>query len=327
MGPREPAVLSSRAEGVRVAEMAGDVLEPLVNAMRLDASSTLRVHRYADRFSVVRVETSGPLADAVHKSSSVPALLVSTFVRPVVAPAYRLWVDGKSVPTGGIPAFSTNVVDLGAQPAMWADGGVDYVHFHVRRASIEDTAASLGYEHVGEFRLAVADDDLVLAQITKSVLPSLGSEGAAHPLALDDLELILCAHLLQRHGATRLRRVVHGGLAAWQQRRALELLRENLGTGLRLSELATECELSVSHFARAFKTTFGTTPHRWLTDRRIDRAKELLAGTHAPLADVALQSGFGDQAAFNRTFRRVVGTTPGAWRREHPRRRKIGAPQ
>jgi AraC family transcriptional regulator len=301
---------------------SGPSLRPWANAIRLDATSTMRVHRYADRFSVVRVETTGPLPDAVHKSSSVPALLVSTFVRPVSASEYRLWVDGHSVPTAEIPAFRTNVVDLAAQPAMWADGGVDYVHFHVRQAAIDDTAADLGYEHVGGFRLSVADEDLVLAQITKNVLPSLRPGRAPHPLALDHLELILCAHLLQRHGTARLRRVVNGGLAAWQQRRALELLRDNLGNGLRLPDLARECELSVSHFARAFKTTFGTTAHRWLTLRRIDRAKELLRGTDAPLADVALQSGFGDQAAFNRTFRRLVGTTPGTWRREHPRHRR-----
>jgi hypothetical protein len=46
-------------------------LEPSINRMRLDHSSTMRAHRYADRFSIARVETTRPLADAVHKSSSV----------------------------------------------------------------------------------------------------------------------------------------------------------------------------------------------------------------------------------------------------------------
>jgi AraC family transcriptional regulator len=297
--------------------MAAASLEPWANTMRLDQSSTMRAHRYADRFSVVRVETGGPLPDVIQKSSSVPALLVSTFVKPVSASDYRLWVDGKCVPTGGIPAFRTNVVDLAAQPAMWADSGVDYVHFHVRRASIDDTAADLGFERVGGFRLAVADDDLVLAQITKGVLPSLGPGQAHYPLALDNLELIVCAHLLQRYGAARIRTVVNGGLVAWQQKRALELLRENLDGRVRLSDLAHECGVSVSHFSRAFKATFGITTHAWLTRQRIDRAKELLARSKVPLSDIAIQSGFGDQAAFNKTFRRMVGTTPGTWRREH----------
>jgi hypothetical protein len=80
--------------------MSGGQLEPWTNAMRLDHSSTMRAHRYADRFSVARVETTGPLAHAVHKSSSVPALLVSVFVRPVVPRSYQLWVDGAIVPLG-----------------------------------------------------------------------------------------------------------------------------------------------------------------------------------------------------------------------------------
>src|ERR1700689_108998 len=73
-------------------------LEPWTNAMRLDESSTLRTHRYADRFSVVRVETTGALIAPVPKSPSVPAALVSVFVHPVAARGYRLWVDGTTVP-------------------------------------------------------------------------------------------------------------------------------------------------------------------------------------------------------------------------------------
>jgi AraC family transcriptional regulator len=288
--------------------------------MQLDASSTMTSHRYADRFSVVRVETTGPLADAVHKSSSVPALLVSVFVRPVAPPAYQLWVAGAIVPTGSIPAFHANVVDLDAEPAMWGAGGIDYVHFHVRRTVIDDTASDLGYDRMGGFRLSVGHEDIVLAQIAKTMLPILGTASKPQSLALDQLELILGAHLVQRYGATKPRRAVAGsGLAAWQGRRAMDLLRANLDGSVRLADVARACDLSVSHFARAFKASFGVTCHRWLTEQRIERAQELLAAKDTPLAEVAGQCGFGDQAAFTRTFHRFVGLTPGRWRREHGR--------
>ncbi len=153
--------------------------------------------------------------------------------------------------------------------------------------------------------------------MTKSVLPILGDSGRTSHLALDHLELILGAHLVQRYGAARRRRTdVPAGLAKWQQTRATELLRENLDGSVRLADLARECNLSASYFARSFKASFGVTSRAWLTDRRIGRAKELLA-TMLPLADVASESGFGDQAAFTRTFRRLVGMAPGRWRREH----------
>jgi AraC-like DNA-binding protein len=298
--------------------MASGVLEPWTNAMRLDESSTLRTHCYADRFSAVRVETTGPLADAVRKSSSVPALLVSIFTRPTPVPDYRLWVDDKIVPTGRIAAFRSNVIDLAAEPASWADRGFETIHFHIRRRAIDDAASDLGYECASAFRPSVAGEDIVLAQIAKSLLPRLGERSRPAALALDHLELIIGAHIVQRYGATRPRRNVVGkGLANWQRGRAAELLRENLDGSVRLADLARECELSVSHFARSFKASFGVTCHQWLTERRIDRAKELLTVTKMPLADVASHSGFGDQAAFTRTFHRLVGVTPGQWRREH----------
>ena len=300
--------------------MAIGSVEPWTSVLRLDETSTLRTHRYTDRFSVVRVETDGPLPDAVHKSSSVPALLVSTFVRAVAAPNYRLWVDGKVVPMGPIAAFRTNVVDLAAEPAMWGGRGVDYVHFHVRRRAIDETAAVLGYERIGDFRLSVAQEDIVLAQLTRTIAPLLGSGASPPPLALDQIELILAAHVVQRYGsATRARAAVRGGLAAWQRRRAVTetAARETRRPHPTALTLAKTCDLSVSHFARAFKASFGVTCHRWLTERRVERAQELLASTRLSLEEIASQSGFADQPAFTRVFRQLVGVPPGLWRREN----------
>jgi AraC family transcriptional regulator len=212
------------------------------------------------------------------------------------------------------------VIDLAAEPASWADRGFENIHFHVRRGAIDDAASDLGYERIGAFRLSIAEDDIVLAQIAKSVVASLGRPSRVAPLALDHLELIIGAHIVQRYGATRSRRNVVGkGLAKWQRARATELLQENLDGTVRLADLARECQLSVGHFARSFKASFGVSCYRWLTERRIERTKEVLAATDTPLVDVANQAGFADQAAFTRTFGRLVGLSPGRWRREHKR--------
>ena len=300
--------------------MTNLLLQPWTNSMRLDESSQLKTHRYIDRFSIVRVETNAPLADAVHKSSSVPALLLSTFVKPVAAADYRLWFDGKIVPTGRLPSFCVNLVDLAGEPAMWGAGGIDHVHFHVRQATIDDTAATLGYERGHGFRVAVGQQDVVLAQLTRSVLPFLARHAAPSPLALDQIELIVAAHILQRYGGAKpLRSEASSKLAPWQGQRATELLRENLDGKLGLAELALACDLSVSHFARSFKATFGISCHRWLTERRIERARALL-NTDMPLVDIASQAGFTDQPAFTRTFREMVGVTPAKWRRENRQR-------
>jgi AraC-like DNA-binding protein len=89
---------------------------------------------------------------------------------------------------------------------------------------------------------------------------------------------------------------------------------------LKLATLAEECRLSVSHFARSFRKSFGTSAHRYLILHRVEIAKVLLSETNSSLVEIAAQTGFSDQAALTRTFANVVGATPGKWRREHSRR-------
>jgi len=174
---------------------------------------------------------------------------------------------------------------------------------------------------VNNYRLAILENDLVVAQITKSILPFLERSDALSLLALDQFSLILGAHLVQKYGALqKAARPSKGGLAPWQKRRATELLRENLHGRIRLSEIARECGLSVSHFARSFKTSFGTSTHQWLIQHRIDHAKELIAHTSISLIDIAIQSGFNGQAAFTRAFHQLVGVSPGRWRRHYATR-------
>ena len=269
-------------------------------------------------FKITRFRSSVGLINPVFKESSVAALLVSVSIQSIPLGMYRLWVDSKRLPTSYVPAFRTNVFDFDDGPASWVGCAFDNVHYHVPRECIEDIATDWGMGRIGRLRQAVIEEDLVLAQLTKNILPATAKHGTYSPLELDQFQLILAAHLLQRYSSTATPEApFSGGLAPWQKRRATELLSENLNGKVRLSYLARECGLSVSHFARSFKTSFGTSSHKWLIERRVERAKGLLVQTTLPLIDVAEQSGFGDQASFTRTFHRVMGASPGRWRRDH----------
>jgi len=72
---------------------------------------------------------------------------------------------------------------------------------------------------------------------------------------------------------------------------------------------------SVCYFSRAFKVSFGETPHAYVMRRRVRRAQELMLNSDEPLSHIALACGFADQAHLSRLFRREVGATPSAWRR------------
>lgn len=107
-------------------------------------------------------------------------------------------------------------------------------------------------------------------------------------------------------------------LAPWRVRKIDRFIAENLDRKLNLEILAPLVRLSCSHFARACRNTFGLSPRELVIRRRIERAQTLIRGSRTPLSQVALECGFADQAHFSRLFRRVVGTTPGQWRRDNP---------
>jgi AraC family transcriptional regulator len=109
--------------------------------------------------------------------------------------------------------------------------------------------------------------------------------------------------------------VYRGGLAPWQARTLTQYIEANLGSSLSCEALAKLARLSVSYFARAFKSTFGCPPHEFLVRQRLERAKELMLQTDAPLAQIALDCGFADQAHLSRVFLRLTGERPASWRR------------
>jgi AraC family transcriptional regulator len=106
-----------------------------------------------------------------------------------------------------------------------------------------------------------------------------------------------------------------GGLAPWQLRRVVTYIEENLDKPVRNSDLATVARLSPFHFNVAFRKSVGDSPHEYIIRRRMERAQGLMLSTNASLSDIAATCGLADQAHFTRLFRRVVGESPGAWRR------------
>jgi AraC family transcriptional regulator len=106
-----------------------------------------------------------------------------------------------------------------------------------------------------------------------------------------------------------------GGLAVWQAKRALEYIEDNLGSKMGVRDVADLVALSPGHFSRAFKQSLGSSPMAYVAARRVERAKLMMTSTRERLTDIALACGFADQSHLTRSFRRVVGMSPGRWRR------------
>jgi len=121
---------------------------------------------------------------------------------------------------------------------------------------------------------------------------------------------------LERPQSRATRSHLRGGLSPAALRRVQLFVEANLGRAIHLHDLAARAALSPYHFARAFKTSAGTTPRSYVEQRRIEKAKRLLTESSQPLAQVAMDVGFGTQSRLTSTFKRRTGFTPGEYRRQ-----------
>jgi AraC family transcriptional regulator len=110
------------------------------------------------------------------------------------------------------------------------------------------------------------------------------------------------------------RTIPRGGFAAWRSRRLAAHVDANLSGKIVIKDLAASLDMSVGHFCRAFKRTFGMPARIWIRQRRIELAQGLMLATGASLSEIALTCGMSDQSHFTRSFRRIVGETPSSWR-------------
>ena len=94
----------------------------------------------------------------------------------------------------------------------------------------------------------------------------------------------------------------------------IEFIDANLCEDLSLNVLAEIVEMSPSRFRRAFKGTVGQSPHSWLSKRRLERAKILLAETEQSIAQISLDCGFSSQSHMTMLFYKHLGTTPNRYR-------------
>src|ERR1700686_4489748 len=158
--------------------------------------------------------------------------------------------------------------------------------------------------------------DPILYHLGASLSELLEHPEANNSLLVDHIAISLQSYLYQTYTVTPAGNAkVRGGLAPWQEGRAMEAIEANLDKEIPIARLARDCGLSASQFPRAFRHSTGCPPHRWLLQRRIKRAQDLLSNSDKTLVEIAKACGFFDQSHLTRAFGQTVGTSPGLWRR------------
>jgi AraC-like DNA-binding protein len=280
-------------------------------------------------FAVTRLRSGPRPAEKAPAYPADDALLVCVSLTPAAIGQWSARYKGQEVGVTRATPFATTVLDLLCSMEMWVRGPFDYLHYYLSAALLKRVALDNGVATSYELGEAFFIEDLVVAQLTRSILSPVKHGEPLDRLALDQIAMLLSAHVLQRYcGIPKVVASAQGGLQTWQKLRAEEMLRARLEGNITIKEMASACSLSESHFARGFRTSFGTSVHQYLIRLRVERAKSLLAESGKQLAEIAQLSGFCDQAALTRAFSRVERVTPSRWRKcnsDDPSRRTAPA--
>lgn len=157
--------------------------------------------------------------------------------------------------------------------------------------------------------------DAMLAGLVRALGEEMGA-GTLDRLLAESLVCAIAMRTAQRHARMPQTFERAPDLARDRLRRILDHIEAHLGKELSLTELAEVGRVNPCHLSRSFKAAIGVGPRRYVMQRRIERARILLAQTGTPLVAIAQDLGFTDQSHFTNVFRREVGTTPARFRTE-----------
>ena len=291
------------------------VWNQLAETMHLKNSPTAEVwmsERASFRFG--RFQSSEGLPDVARPVVGERGYIVALQLKAI--PFIEQFLGNKKVSSGSYPIGAVSAIDLQDEPALFLPNPFDALVLYVTQDDLDEVAYAHRAPRLEQLVWPLGTFDPVVYHLGKSFLASLEQPHDASKIFLDHILHALNSHIVCSYsGVTISAPKFRGGLSSLQMRRATELLEAHLDGDIALQQVAEACELSVSHFARAFKQTFRTPPYRWLIERRVDRARDLMTNSRLPLADIAARCGFADQSALNRSFKRIHGVTPGIWRR------------
>jgi AraC family transcriptional regulator len=156
-------------------------------------------------------------------------------------------------------------------------------------------------------------------KLTGAIVHELHEETSSGGLKMDALAVELIGALAQDHAEVPSSgppvASAKGILDRRRLDRVLEYIEANLDYDISVADLAEAACFSLFHFVRAFHLAVGRPPYAYLSERRLDRAKQLLAYSKTSLAEISLTCRFSGQANFTRAFTRAMGLSPGRYRR------------
>jgi AraC family transcriptional regulator len=220
---------------------------------------------------------------------------------------------GKTPVANDSPAYFSLIPSGKPHAGGWADGS-EVVVTLLPKLQVEYAAGELLRSSCSEIvGTSCAVDPIILSMGTTLRNEFLGG-GLEDPLFVESVGTVLTGHVVRHWSSRPSQRSMKGQLSPYQLRRTLDAIESWMPSGIRVSALADQLGMGTHQFTRLFRQTMECSPYRFVSLRRIKRARVLLQETSLPLVQIALELGFVSQSHFTAAFHRAVRATPAAYR-------------
>jgi len=202
-----------------------------------------------------------------------------------------------------------DIIPAGASWTLDYAAPVQLVSLRLTSDLVAATADALNLRGVIDVAPRFDANDPFVQQIARAVAAEIETPGPAPQLYTESLGVALANRLLKNFTAT-------GGprrrtLSKPQLRRIIAFIEDELAEDLSLARIAEVARLSVPHLTAMFRRTTGQSVHRYVMERRVERARRLLIQGRLGAAEIASACGFSHQSHLARWTRRILGATPG----------------
>lgn len=233
---------------------------------------------------------------------------------------YRLQqVVGDRCYTGLYAKGDISITPANIPASYCAEGEDHYLQVQIPAQFLQSVAQSA--LELDRNRLELVTEFQVRDRQLEQTLMLLRSElhqggGWVGQLYVESLANVLAVNLLREYSTASSRMAVHrGGLSDRNILQISEYVHEHLDQEIRLGDLAQVAGISQFHFSRLFKQSLGLSPHQYLLQQRVERAKQLLKSSQLSIVEIALECGFNSQSHLGKAFRELTGVTPRAYRK------------
>ena len=199
-------------------------------------------------------------------------------------------------------------------------GSFDFALLEIGQNTVERMADDADLRGVSKLQVSGEQTDPVLGGLLGALFAPINDRAERSALFVEQLSVAIGLHVAQRYGNARYglksstevkgRRISPRAMTIVQ-----DLMRSRLAGDISIEELARAVNLPQAAFLRAFRETVGKTPHQFLMQQRVEKARDMLALSSYSISEIATACGFADQSHLTRVFSRTVGTSPGVWRR------------